>query len=168
MRSISKLALPAIAAIGLVFSMAARADSLNFSLTQSTEYTPSGTTIAFSATVMAPLTNTGDVFLFGDTNNVAAPLTVDDSYYIDTWPLDLTPGQSYTDVLFDVTVPADTTPGDYAGSFTIEADSAATPTIDVTQPFDVEVTPEPSSLLLLLTGLAGITFAVRGRKPIAS
>jgi uncharacterized membrane protein len=82
--------------------------------------------------------------------------------------LDLTPGQSYTDVLFDVTVPADTTPGDYAGSFTIEADSAATPTIDVTQPFDVEVTPEPSSLLLLLTGLAGITFAVRGRKPIAS
>jgi hypothetical protein len=168
MRSISKFALFAIAVIGLASGMVARADSLTFSLTSPTEYTPSGTTIAFSATVTAPLTNTGDVFLFGDSNNITAPLTIDDSYYILNWPLDLIPGQSYSDVLFDVTAPAGTTPGDYTGSFTIEAYSAATPTINVTQPFDVVVTPEPSSLLLLLTGLAGIAFAVRGRKLLVS
>jgi hypothetical protein len=168
MRSISKLALPAIAAIGLVFSMAARADSLIFTLTSPTEYSGPGT-ISFSATVTAPLTNTDPVNLFGDTNDVTAPLTVDDSPYIDNWPLDLTPGESYTGVLFNVTVPAGTPGGgDYLGSFTIEADSTATPIIDVTDPFNVVTTPEPSSLFLLLTGLAGITFAVRGRKFIAS
>jgi len=168
MRNILKLILPAVAAAGLLSSMAARADSLNFVLTDPTEYTPSGTTIAFSATVTAPLTNTGDVFLFGDSNNITAPLTIDDSYYILNWPLDLIPGQSYSDVLFDVTVPAGTTPGDYTGSFTIEAYSAANPAIDVTEPFDVVVTPEPSSILLLVTGLIGLAFVIRRRELIAS
>ena len=168
MRNILKLILPAVAAAGLLSSMAARADSLNFVLTDPTEYTPSGTTIAFSATVTAPLTNTGDVFLFGDSNNITAPLTIDDSYYILNWPLDLTPGQSYSDVLFNVTVPDGTALEEYAGSFTIEAYSAATPTIDVTEPFDVVVTPEPSSILLLLTGLVGAGLVSRRKRSIAS
>jgi hypothetical protein len=167
MRSISKLVLPAIAAIGLVFSMAARADQLIFTLAYPTEYSGSGT-VSFDATVTAPITNTDAVYLYGDTNNVTSPLTVDDSPYIDTWPLDLTPGQSYSGVLFNVTVPIDTPPGNYVGSFTIVADSSATPTIDVTQPFDVDVSPEPPTLLLLLTGLLGVTFALRGRRLLAS
>jgi len=155
--------------VGLLSSTpAARADSLTFSLTSPTEYTPAGTTIAFDATVMAPATNTNPVYLYGDTNGVTAPLTVDDSYYILNWPLDLTPGQSYTDVLFNVTVPHGTTLGDYVGSFTIEAFSSASPTINVTQPFDVVVTPEPSSILLLVTGLIGLASVIRRRELITS
>ena len=117
---------------------------------------------------MAPATNTNPVYLYGDTNGVTAPLTVDDSYYILNWPLDLTPGQSYTDVLFNVTVPHGTTLGDYVGSFTIEAFSSASPTINVTQPFDVVVTPEPSSILLLVTGLIGLASVIRRRELITS
>jgi hypothetical protein len=168
MQNISKLALSAIAVIGLASGMMARADTLTFTLTDPIEYGPPGTTISFSATVTAPAANTGDVDLYGDTNNVTSPLTVDDSYYIANWPLDLTPGQSYSDVLFYVTIPLGTTPGTYLGSFTVEAGSGATPTIDVTDPFDVVVTPEPSSLLLLVTGLVGVMFVIRARRLTAS
>jgi hypothetical protein len=132
------------------------------------EYTSPGTTIAFDATVMAPAANTGDVYLFGDSSNVDAPLAIDDSYYLLNWPVDLTPGQSYTDMLFNVTVPDGTALGEYAGSFTIEAFSAATPTIDVTSQFDVIVTPEPSSIFLFLTGLVGAGLVSRRKRSIAS
>jgi hypothetical protein len=167
MRNILKLTLPTIAAAGLLWSMVARADSLNFTITSPTEYTAQGTMIWFDATVTAPADNTGDVYLLGDSNNLTA-LTVDDTYYLLNWPVDLTPGQSYSDALFSVTVPADTPPGDYAGSFTIEAYSSATPTIDVTQPFDLVVTPEPSSTLLFVTGLIGLAFVIRRRESMAS
>jgi len=168
MRSNSKLVLFAMAAIGLAGSMMARADSLTFTITDPTEYTPSNTTISFSATVTAPVTNTNNVFLFGDTNNLPAPLTVNDNYYINNWPLDLTPGQSYSDVLFNVSAPAGTALGTYLGAFTIEAFSSATPAIDETQSFTVVVTPEPPSIFLIVAGLIAAGLAMRRKELFAS
>jgi hypothetical protein len=159
-------ALLAILGALVLTSTAARAETIDLKLSQSTVSTSPGQTISFSATISAASTNSAPVNLVSDSANVDSPLTLDDSPFITSFPLFLNPGDSFTGVLFDVTVPSTAALGPYNGFFDIlgGADSSSQDLL-ATVPFRVEVTPEPSSLGLALLGVGvfGLGMAARGR-----
>jgi hypothetical protein len=145
----------------------AKADTVSLTLAnpvQETDQTSGlGTILSFVATVNAPGTNTGDVFLNGDSFNVGGDLTVDDSGFLN-FPLSLSPGQSFTDVLFTVDVPADAAAIDYLGSFTLLGGPTGSDSdVVATAGFEIVATPEPSTLLMIGTGLTGFAVTMRRR-----
>ncbi|MDR3752448.1 MAG: PEP-CTERM sorting domain-containing protein [Terracidiphilus sp.] len=171
MRNIKKQALFAIVAIGMMYSTGAKADSVTLTLTQATEYVSAqaGGTVTFDATVFAPTSNSADVYLNGDSFDLSAPLTLDDTDFFLNFPLDLAPGDSFTGDLFTVTVPAGVAVEDYQGSFTLQGGGDGNTYNDLaTVSFDVVATPEPSSILLLITGLIAMAFAFQRRGLIVS
>ena len=137
----------------LMAGTAAKASTLSVNLSAPFQ-SGSGKVFAFNATV----TNTSGstVFLNADAFNVGSPLMVDDSPFFLT-PISLGPSNSFTSLLFNVDVPAGTPIGVYAGSFEILGSASLTDTTTVagTAVFNVAATPEPSSLILVLMGLAG-------------
>lgn len=126
----------------------------------------SGPVFAFYGTI----TNTGvsTVYLNGDSFPVLdAALTEDDvDYFYVNAPFTLAPSGTSGDIeLFTITV-ADGTPyGIYAGTYSIigGADSNAQDVL-ASENFNIQVTPEPSSLLLLVSGLAGFAGTLRRRR----
>ena len=126
----------------------------------------SGGLLTFDATVNN--TDPTDVeYLNGDSTTLAGPLTLDDTPFFTDFPLFLNPGDTFTGELFTVSVPSGTGSGLYAGSFEILG-GAPTDFTDVvaSADFDVVVTPEPASFVLLLTGLAAVLGVPFRRRPI--
>jgi hypothetical protein len=165
MKSLSKLLVSSTTVAGFLFAgTAAKADSLTVALTAPFQSGIVGTVdvFAFDATVTNDTAQT--VYLNGDDYSVAAPMTVDDSPFNDSYPLSLGPGDSYTGLLFNVDVPPGTPQGLYAGNFEIIG-GGPTDYTDVagSANFDAQLTPEPSSLLLIVSGLAGIAGTLRRR-----
>ncbi len=136
----------------LLTATSANATPLSLTLSSPFQYSGPGELITFNATV----TNTTNaaVFLNGDDFSLQAPLILDDSPYLNNFPLSLAALGSFTGTLFTVNVPLGTLPGLYEGVFDITggADGSANAVI-ASANFDVFVTPEPSSILLSGSGL---------------
>lgn len=143
---------------------AALADTLNFTLTQSAVDALPGDTVTFEATVSAPITNVADIFLNGDSGNLGA-LSIDDSDFLANAPFFLNPGDSATFDIFTVAIPVGTPQGTYVGFFEIlgGVDGNASDALGIVN-FSVAVSPEPSSFLLLGSGLAGLVGVVRRKR----
>ncbi len=150
----------------LLLSVSAFADSVTITLANPVQWTYAPNTVSFTATVSAPGTNAADIYLNSDSFNVDAPLTVDDSGFF-SFPLSLSPGASYTGVLFTVDVPGSTLPGSYYGYFQIlgGSDANAQNPISNVADFEVDVravpVPEPGTMLLLGSGGIALFGALR-------
>jgi hypothetical protein len=155
-----------LAVVGLLLAgTAAKADTLTVTLDAPFQSGPA-TFFTFTATIdytNADSINDGGAteYLNGDSFNVDAPATLDDSGFFNNAPLSLNPGGSSGDiVLFTVTTPAYNSAGSnlYTGSFSIVGGESPSDDSDLlaTVDFNVQVTPEPTSLLLMLTGLVAL------------
>jgi len=159
----SLLVLSAGVAFFLSAGAGARADSLSIVLALPFQSGVEGLVdeFQFDATVTNESSQT--VYLNGDAFSVDAPLAVDDSPFF-AYPLSLGAGDSYTGPLFNVDVPPGAPQGLYAGSFEIIG-GGPTDYTDVAgaADFNAQITPEPSSLLLMASGLAGLAATLRRR-----
>jgi len=165
MRGITSIRLLILAASILALCCVAVADTIDITLTQSTLTGAAGTTVTFDAT----LTNTSSstIFLNGDSFTTSSPfLTVDDNPFLTNFPLSLpADGSSGPFPLFSVLIAPGATAGSYgSNSFTIlggltgsDFGSVGSTVFTV----DVSPVPEPSTLVLLASGLFAL--GIRGR-----
>jgi hypothetical protein len=165
-RKLTIAVMTALVTIGLS-SAAAFADTVTFTLSTPTQYLggTAGGTVTYDVTATASASNGADVFLNGDSFNVGAPLTLDDTDFFANAPFFLAPGDSDTFDMFTVTVPAGTMPGNYSGFFTVlgGADGGAGNALGTVN-FVTTVTPEPGSFILLGSGMAGLVGVVRRKR----
>ena len=130
-----------------------------------------GDTLVFNAT----LTNTGPstVYLNGDAFDApCAGFSVDDSPYVNSFPVSLASGQSFTGDLFKVNIGPGVAGGVYTGSFTLiggadgnAQDNLGTDYFDVTVAVNPSLTPEPGTVALLVSGgLTGGASLMRRRR----
>lgn len=153
MKSLRNFLVSSLTIVGFLLAVtAAKADPLTITLAQPFQSGVSGDTLDFTATI----TNNTDVteYLNGDGFSIASPLVLDDSPYA-SYPLTLGAGDSYTGLLFTVTIPPSTPQVLYEGNFEITGgyDNSNEQDVLGSANFNVEVTPEPSSLSLLCVGL---------------
>jgi hypothetical protein len=166
-RTLSTFALFVFAAT-LLLSSRTFADTIGLSLNAPAQSGTAGSTVSFVATVSAPGTNGGTVFLNGDSFNVSSPLLLDDSGFFNDFPFSLDPGDSSSGTLFSIALPSNLAAGLYTGSFEIlgGADSDSLDTLGSVD-FQVNVAPmastvpEPESLMLLVAGLPGVALLVQ-------
>ena len=153
------LLVPALASATPAF-----ADTFGFTLLDPAQAGGPGTVFTYSATVSAPISNTGSIYLLGDSFNTTGPLSVDDADFNQNFPLSLDPGQSFTGELFTLTSFADSAIGTTSGSFVIEGGPTdGSDDVLGTVGFTAQVTPEPPSVLLLASGCALVWMALRKR-----
>ena len=163
--SISMLAFGA----ALLFPKPASADTITLNLANSVQTGAAGSTLSFDATVTAPGNNGTTIYLNGDNfTSLASPLTSNDDGFLLGFPLSLDPGESFSGLLFTITLPPNINAGQYLGSFAIlggadggAQDELATVDFTVNATVGTSAVPEPESLVLLATGLAGMMLRMK-------
>ncbi len=161
MKRFTNLLVFPVVVVGLLLAGAsARADTITISLDSQYQSGP-GSVFTFFGT----LTNTGSdtVYLNGYTPVLDAGLVLDGNPFFANAPLSLDPGQSTADIeLFTITVPPYGLGSNfYAGTFEILGGGPSDDSLLGSADFNINVTPEPTSLVLLLTGMAGLAGALR-------
>lgn len=138
----------------LLAAREAKADPLSLTITQAYQTGLAGELLTFDATV-TDTAATGTVYLNSDSTTLSGSLVLDDTPFLDNFPLFMNPGDSYTGELFTVSIPSGTPPNLYPGAFEILGGGPSDFTdVIASANFDVNViTPEPTSFVLLLTGL---------------
>jgi hypothetical protein len=154
MKSLKNSLLLSLAASGLLLAAtAAKADPLSLTITPVFQTGTDGGMLTFDAT-LTDINPTEAVYLNSDITTLSGPLVLDDSPFFNNFPLFLDPGGSFTAELFTVFIPNGTPDGLYTGTFNILGGSPSDFTdVVASANFDVGITPEPTSFVLLLTGL---------------
>jgi hypothetical protein len=138
----------------LAFVAPALADTVSYNVTTIDPAVTVGGTVTFDGSITAPSTNSGSIAILSDSYSCTGCTVDDTDFYFDT-PYELAPGDNYTGPLFTVTTFSTDVPGVYDGSFDVQFADALGNTFTDSAPFEVSVTPEPGTWLLLSTGLAG-------------
>jgi hypothetical protein len=168
--SISTLVLGA----ALLLARPASADTITLNLANPVQTGAAGSTLFFDATVTAPLKNGETIFLNADNfGSLASPLTASDDGFVLGFPLSLDPGDSFTGLLFTVSLPPSIIAGQYLGSFSLlggadgdSQDLLATVDFTVNATRAASAVPEPGSVLLLATGLMGLGVVMAYKRAI--
>ena len=138
MKNIKKSIALCLTFAGVLFSgAAAKADSISFTIAPAVQVVEVGDQVGFTATI-TNMDPTDTVYLNGD-SWTSGPLVVDDSPFFNNFPWYLTPGQSVT------------------AEFTLLGGDSMSSMDDLASAnFNVSAVPEPSSVALLMIGLAGL------------
>lgn len=157
------LLLAAAALAVLLLPLAAQADPIIFTLTNSNLSGQPGMTLTFQGTIL----NAGapTVFLNGDSVTTSSGfLSIDDTAFFNNVPLSLSPNAGVGPVnLFSVLIDPNTPFGTYAFNFfnIIGGPDASAQNLLATQTFTVTVVPEPATAFLLASGLCGLVLRKR-------
>jgi hypothetical protein len=148
-------------------SAAAHADTVTITLTNPVQFIggAAGGILTYDVNITADAGNSADVFLNGASFNGGDPLGLDSDDFLANAPLFLAPGQSSGSFdAFTVTVPAGSAPGNYSGFFDVQGGADDAQNLLGSVAFATTVTPEPSSFILLGTGLSALVGVIRRKR----
>jgi len=157
----------------MLLPIAAQADPITLSLTPNTQTGVPGSLLTFGGS----LTNTSTSLLFINGLNLqlnapSGSFTLDDSAFFINVPPQLLAGQSTNTIpLFTVTLGNGVLPGTYTGSLTIlggltgaDFNDLGSQFFQITVQSPTDPVPEPATIILLGTGLAGVVARARKRR----